>query len=122
MSYIEIDPKTGKFFGHRASNGLVTAGDKRCDYCGKWFSWSDANMEKYILQRRWNQQKGEPIHCGNSLCHDYHHRWLKHCLKMATDIAYRESNFIEREKRRNNIQEKDAWKLFQTLKGKGVVA
>lgn len=117
----EIDPVKNRFLGYRfARNGKV-CGDKKCDYCGRWFSWDISNVEKYILERRWNDVKGEPVHCNNSLCQDYQNRWIKHNQRLATNAEYRASNWVEREKRRGK-EEKDAVKLFMSLKEKGVVA
>lgn len=123
--YREIDyrslPKHQKFLGYRFQKDGKTAGDKRCDYCGKWFSWEASQMERYILDRRWNFQMKEPIHCGNSLCWDYHMRYLKHVQKMKSDPQYVENNFVER-KRREGMDSNKAFNLFQRLKERGLAA
>ena len=119
--YQEVDYRKGGFFGYRFAKNGRTCGDKKCDYCGKWFHWDTANMERYILQRRWNERKSEVIHCNNSLCQDYHQRYLVHMNKLATSGEYRMSNFVEREKRKG-VEEKTAFGLFQRLHSKGMVA
>ena len=125
MSYIQISQdelcRRDRFLGEKFSNGEHLAGEKRCDYCGKWFSWSTQNIDKYIVERRWDFSRKEAVHCGSGHCWDYHIRWLRHEHKLRTSMAYRESNFIER-KRREGVDEKDAFKLFHRLKAKGVAA
>jgi hypothetical protein len=125
MSYVQINPELVKredrYLGERFTNGERLAGEKKCDYCGRWFSWSEQNLEKYLLERRWDAARGEPIHCGKTGCWDYHIRWLKHVRKMNTSHEYRAKNFIER-KTREGTDERDAIKLFNRLKARGVVA
>jgi hypothetical protein len=125
MSYAQINPnivqRKEAYLGERFTNGEHLAGEKRCDYCGKWFPWSEQNIEKYLLERRWDAARGEPVHCGNSHCWDYHIRWLTHVRKMNMSAEYRESNFVERKKREGQSEQK-AMQLYNRLKAKGVVA
>lgn len=125
MPYTQIDPnklcRRDRYLGEKFSNGEHLAGEKRCDYCGKWFSWSTQNIDKYIVERRWDFGRKEAIHCGSGHCWDYHIRWLRHNHRMRTSMEYRESNFIER-KKREGVDERDAFTLFQRLKAKGVAA
>jgi hypothetical protein len=113
----------GNFLGYRfRKEGKPVCGEMKCPICGKWFSWSLQNIERYILEKRWDEKRGEPSHCGNSLCWDYHIRWLKHVEKMRASSEYRAENFIERQKRRFQKTERDAHDLFLRLKARGVVA
>ena len=125
MSYksydINLMRKQDRYLGEKFSDGQHVAGEKRCDYCGKWFSWSTQNLDKYITERRWDFARKEAIHCGNSLCWDYHMRWLKHEKKLRESAEYRETNFVER-KKREGMDTTKAWNLFQRLKMSGVVA
>ena len=125
MSYAQINPsllrRQDRFLGEKFSNGDHLAGEKRCDYCGKWFSWSTQSMDKYIVERRWDFRRKEAVHCGSGHCWDYHMRVLKHENKLRHSAEYRESNFIER-KRREGMDSNEAFSLFQRLKAKGVAA
>jgi len=121
-SEVNIRKQNVKFGRVFTKDGRRYAGDMRCTICGKWFAWNEENMMKYILGRRWDERKGQPIHCGSSHCHDYHMRYLKHRAKLANNPEYVMENFIEREKRRNQITEKKAFDLFMRLKNHGVVA
>jgi len=112
--------------GHRSlgyrfrKDGKPLCGEMKCPICGKWFSWSETNVERFLLERRWNFRKGEPEHCGSSHCYDYHMRYLKHQRRLGENQEYREQHFIE-QKKRTGMHEKNAFKLFERLKQKGVV-
>lgn len=82
---VEIDGNS-KFCGHRFLLKQKLYGDKRCMYCGKWFHWSQDDAEKWIKAKNVDDTNVdkvlEPLHCGNSHCDDYHHRYLKHQAKI----------------------------------------
>lgn len=118
--YREVDPDSGFFLGHRFEKDGKVSGDMKCPLCGRWFAWDRANINKYALERRWNETRQEPEHCGKSHCYDYHMRYLKHKEKMKFDVNYRHSHFIELQKRKG-LEERDSFKLFQNLKANGVV-
>jgi hypothetical protein len=125
MSYKQIDPRflcrKDRYLGEKFTNFDHLAGEKKCDYCGKWFSWSTQNIDKYIVERRWDFNRKEAIHCGSGHCWDYHMRVLKHEHKLKTSAEYRESNFVERKKREGMDSEK-AFALYQRMKASKVVA
>src|SRR3990167_4225766 len=100
------DWRSGLYLGHqfvRTTNekGFQRAGDKRCEYCGAWFHWTDAERDLYVRTgnidvaygRRERHIVGytkddrpiyrsqpptmvnwEPVHCGSSHCQEYHRR------------------------------------------------
>ena len=119
--YQEIDGAKNGFLGHRFVKGERLAGDMKCPLCGKWFSWVLSKIETYIIERRWDYRKEEPVHCGNSMCHDYHMRYLKHCERLKKDIQYQEDHFVRNQVRQHGVDENSMWKLFQRLRRKGLV-
>lgn len=93
------------YLGYQYVRDGIIYGDKRCDYCGKWFSWTMKQRAKYIENWNWKIEKGapvrrkndqgvveiltdvineEPIHCGSEHCQDYHNRVLKHEQRLAS--------------------------------------
>lgn len=86
-------------------------GDKRCDYCGKWFTWTTERKSRYMEDFNWKVEEGqpkrimignkpdgtpilrkvytshneEPIHCGSGHCNDYHARVLQHEKNVAEE-------------------------------------
>ena len=106
--YTAIDLDNARFLGFRSQKDGVLAGDMRCLLCGRWFSWSKANIKNYILQRRWDATRNEPSHCGSSHCDDYHRRYIKHMSRLVS----KDQEYIE----------KWAWKKFNQLKQSRLVA
>ena len=86
--YKDVDPVAPRYLGERVQKRGRLCGQKRCDYYGEYFHWDSANKEKYILSRNWNFKKGEPYHCGNSRCEDYHRRWLRHQERLMNEPDY----------------------------------
>lgn len=64
-----IDPE-GRFVGYVREMDGVLIREKRCRYCGKWFTQA---MPDGI----------EPAHCGNSACEYFHKLWLEVQAKRA---------------------------------------
>lgn len=113
--------KAHPFLGWRFAKPGKLCGDKKCDYCGKYFSWDSANIERYILERRWEGTKKEPVHCNSTHCQDYHNRWLVHMKRLKENPEYREANYVQR-KSREGYDEKKVYRLYQRLKQQGLVA
>ena len=119
--YQEIDGAKAGFLGYRFKKGQKVSGDMRCLLCGKWFCWTLSKVESYILERRWDDRRGEPVHCGNSMCHDYHRRYLNHVERLKKNAQYREDHFVRSEARKHSVDENVMWELFDRLKKKGFV-
>ena len=119
--YKEIDGAKAGFLGYRFKKGRRLAGDMRCMLCGRWFTWSRQNIEKYILEHRWDDRRGEPTHCGNSMCHDYHIRYLRHVERLKRDAQYQEDHFVQSQVREHGVNQNSMWQLFQRLKRKGLI-
>lgn len=71
------------FSGHRFIVGDRNrlCGEKRCIYCGRWFTWQDK----------------EPSHCGKMACEDFHWRRIRHEQNISeTSEAYKK--FMENPK------------------------
>lgn len=108
---VEIDGNK-LFCGHRFLLKQKLYGDKRCIYCGKWFHWSQDDAAKWVKARNIDSMNVdsvlEPLHCGNTACDDYHHRYLRHQDKLASQ------KLAEDEYRMNE--------LWKTCKKAGVIA
>lgn len=120
--YKELDGAKQGFLGHRFKKAQELAGDMRCQLCGDWFCWQLAKINTYIVERRWDARRGEPIHCGNTACHDYHMRYLKHVARLKSDPQYNEDHFVRVQVREHGVDENAMWKLFQRLRARGMVA
>jgi hypothetical protein len=77
MRFIKVNPNKELFLGHQYDNGEKRAIEKRCDYCGRWFCFDVKDWESWgdNIKFAFNGIP-EKIHCGNSLCQDYHHKVL----------------------------------------------
>lgn len=117
----ELDGAREKFLGYRFKKAGRVSGDMKCLLCGRWFTWTISKVESYILERRWDEMRGEPVHCGKSMCHDYHRRYLRHVERLKRDAQYREDHFVQSEARKHAVDENSMWALFQRLKKKGLV-
>jgi len=107
---VEIDGNK-RFCGHRFLLKQKIYGDKRCIYCGKWFHWSQDDAHKWIKADNIDNMNLdtvlEPLHCGNSMCDDYHQRYIKHQLKLAREQEI--------------LQEHRTMTLFKSMKSAGVI-
>lgn len=119
--YKEIDGAKEGFLGYRFKKGQALAGDMRCRLCGTWFCWTLSRIETYTIERRWDERRGEPIHCGNSHCYDYHMRYLKHVARLKNDPQYQEDHFVRAQVKEHGMNENVMWRLFQRLRVKGLV-
>ena len=102
----EIDPVKNRFLGYRFAKPGKACGEMRCFICGRYFNWDITQVEKYILERRWDEDRGEPAHCGKQHCHDYHRRYLIHLHRIENDSEYLEAH---------------TWNLYQRLQSQGML-
>lgn len=102
--YKYIDPKEERYLGHEFEKNGVRSLDKRCEYCGKWFTFDIKNVHEWgnNIRLGFNGQP-EKIHCGNSLCEDYHVRVIAH------------------ERKENEKWTQRGVKLYFQLKGRGII-
>lgn len=105
--YKKIDWRRDGFkkpwLGHRywRGKGLPIDGDKRCLVCGKWFSWSIKNKNKYILEHRWDFRRNEPIHCGSEHCQEWWRRYkISEKQKIKELNEYYERLFLKLKKQK----------------------
>ena len=122
MEYVNIDSKHSKYLGHRWQSERFLSGDLRCKLCGRWFSWSTQNVEKYVLEHRWNEERNEPEHCGSTHCQDYQMRYVRHLCKMHNDPDYYVEMQFKVKQRKETEREHAAYQLFNQLKSKGVIS
>jgi len=84
-------PETEELYlGYEFEKNGKRALQKRCDYCGKTMIFDIKNIESWgdNIKMGFNGWP-EKIHCGNSLCQDYHRRVILHQKKEAKKWAER---------------------------------
>jgi hypothetical protein len=106
----EIDGQS-RFCGHRFLLKQHLFGDKRCIYCGKWFHWSFKDIQKAVDRDNVDSLNVdniiEPLHCGNSMCADFH----KLC----------EVEQIKKMKEREKYEAEYHYELFKSLKRRKII-
>ena len=108
QSYADIDPldrSIGKpFLGHKHVKGDDMAHEIRCTYCGKWVTYHMKDIWRYINEERWDFRHDRLMHCGNSMCRDYH-------------------DLVMQDKREKLAEmERESPKLYFNLKKKGLLS
>jgi hypothetical protein len=80
--YKKIDPEKELFLGYQFEKDGNRSIDKRCDYCGKWFTFDVSECDEWgdNIQFAFNGVP-EKVHCGSSHCEEYHRRVLLHQKK-----------------------------------------
>lgn len=75
----EVDPETELFLGHQFDRNGERAIEKKCDYCGKYFTFDVKDVESWDdnVKMGFNGYP-EKVHCGSSHCEYYHYRVLAH--------------------------------------------
>jgi hypothetical protein len=63
---------------YRRPGDIPMTHDLRCDICGKWYNYSTKDIPQIKMEGRWNSKLNRPHHCGNSMCKDYHERYMIH--------------------------------------------
>jgi hypothetical protein len=108
MGFIKVDENKELFLGHQFDNGEFRAVEKRCDYCGKWFTFDVKDITKWgnNIKTAFNGLK-EKVHCDSEHCKDYHNRYLVHMIKMQKELDAQ--------------VDRNGMKMFKDLKRKGVI-
>jgi hypothetical protein len=92
------------YLGHQFEKNGQRAHEKRTDYCGKWITFDIKRVEDWGDNIKYGVNgQPEKIHCGSSLCQDYHHRVIAH------------------QKRQDAMYAEQGKKLFFFLKKKGLL-
>lgn len=102
--YKAVDKDREMYLGHKHEKDGKMAHEKKCNYCGSWMCYDIRDIDSWGN----NVEPGfdgrpEKIHCGSSICQDYHHRVLMH------------------EKRQSELYAARGMDLFRKLKKQGVL-
>lgn len=88
--YKYVDPDKEMYLGHEFEKNGKRSLDKRCGYCGEWFTFDIKDLISWgdNIQRGFNGWP-EKVHCGSEHCQEYHRRVKQHERRMLAELHER---------------------------------